>query len=117
MARHGFSLSSDAIRMRKTYAGLVLEETKTLPSSLGLKSVLFNPAGTKLYALNLEGGSIYEFSQSEKKISREIVFQRTKSRGLGYTTGRTIGILRSKKSIKMALPVLGSPKDISRIKT
>jgi DNA-binding beta-propeller fold protein YncE len=96
MIGHGFSLSPDAIRRGKTYAGLVLEETKTLPSSLGVKSVLFNPAGTKLYALNLEGGSIYEFSQSEKKISREIVFQRTKARGLDYTTGRAIASFAEK---------------------
>lgn len=92
----GFQPSSDTIRVEKTYSELVFEETRTLPSSSGVKSVLFNPEGTKLYALNLEGGSIYEFSQSEKKISREILFQRTKASGLDYATGHSIASFAEK---------------------
>ena len=39
---------------------------------------MFNTAGSKLYAMNLEGMSIYEFDQPTRKISREFEFKPTK---------------------------------------
>lgn len=92
----GFSSSSNVIREEETYSGLILEKSQILPSAFGVKAVLFNPEGTKLYALNLEGGSIYEFSQSEKTISKKIIFQQTKAQGLDYRTHRTISSFAEK---------------------
>ena len=93
---HQLFIALTVISLGSTYSGLVLEKTKTLASSLGVKSVLFNPQGTKLYALNLEGGSIYEFNQSDKKLSREIVFERTSARGLDYASNRSIASFAEK---------------------
>lgn len=68
-----------------TYSKLILEQTQTIHTSYGLKSVLFNSSGSKLYALNLEAMRIYEFSQASKKMVREIVFSPTKAKGIDYS--------------------------------
>jgi len=71
-------------------SGLQLLQTQTLHSSVGIKSIFFNSDGTKLYALNLEGMHIDEFSQTTKKILRRISFKPTKSPGLDYESNRII---------------------------
>lgn len=74
----------------KSYSGLSYEQTRLIPSSWGVKSVLFNSTGTKLYALNLENMYISEFSQKSKKLIRVFSFKPTKSMGLDYRSHQAI---------------------------
>ena len=69
---------------------MIFKESQDLPVSMGVKSVLFNSCGTKLYALSLEGMCIYEFDQKSKKLLREINFKPTKARGWDYSLNRGI---------------------------
>jgi DNA-binding beta-propeller fold protein YncE len=69
---------------------LIFEGSQDLPVSIGVKSVLFNSSGTKLYALSLEGMCIYEFDRKSKKILREINFKPTRARGWDYSLNRGI---------------------------
>ena len=66
------------------YSNITFEKKEALNSAPGTKSVLFNTSGTKLYAMNLEGMSVYEFEQSTRKILREFKFRPTKGMGWDY---------------------------------
>lgn len=72
------------------YDNLVLDTTRTLQSAPGTKSVLFNSDGSRLYAINLEGMSIYEFDQKTKEIVREFKFRPTRGIGWDYDTDKPI---------------------------
>jgi len=74
----------------KPYSDLEYEKTELLNSAPGTKSVLFNSKGSKLYAMNLEGMSVYEFDQASRKISREFKFKPTKGIGWDYSKDRPI---------------------------
>ncbi len=74
----------------QTYTKLVFEKTENLTSAAGTKSVLFNAAGTRLYAMNLEGMSVYEFDEATRKILREFKFKATKGFGWDYVTHAAI---------------------------
>ncbi len=67
-----------------------------LASAPGTKSVIFNSTGTKLYAMNLEGMSVYEFDQSSKKITREFKFTPTRGMGWDYARSRPIPSFQEK---------------------
>ena len=56
---------------------------------------LIQPA-TKLYAMNLEGMSVYEFDQATRKITREFKFKPTQRNGLGLCQGKTHPFLPGK---------------------
>lgn len=79
----------DKIQLRNTPA-LILEKTEELSAQSGVKSVLFNSRGTKLYALNLEGMSIYEFDRASRKILREFRFRPTEAAGWDYGTNKSV---------------------------
>src|SRR5689334_17928067 len=66
------------------YSNIIFAKREALNSAPGTKSVLFNSSGTKLYAMNLEGMSVYEFDQSTRKILREFKFRPTKGIGWDY---------------------------------
>jgi len=66
------------------YSNIIFDKKETLNSAPGTKSVLFNTSGTKLYAMNLEGMSVYEFDQPTRKILREFKFRPTKGMGWDY---------------------------------
>ncbi len=66
------------------YSNIIFDKKETLNSAPGTKSVLFNTSGTKLYAMNLEGMSVYEFDQPTRKILREFRFRPTKGMGWDY---------------------------------
>ncbi len=68
----------------KTYSWLTLEESFVLPALLGVKSVVFNTAGTKLYALNLEGMSIFEYDRENRKLLKVFNFKPTEAQGWDY---------------------------------
>jgi len=87
---HTTSLLTDTIRQTKAYSGLTLEQSLVLPVSMGVKSVLFNSTGTKLYALGLEEMSIYEFDRKNKKLLRKINFKPNAAKGLDYILNKPI---------------------------
>ena len=72
------------------YSTITYEKTELLKAAPGTKSVLFNTNGTKLYAMNLEGMSVYEFDQATRKIIREFKFKPTRGTGWDYVTDKPI---------------------------
>jgi DNA-binding beta-propeller fold protein YncE len=74
----------------KPYHNLVMLSSETLQAAPGTKSVLFNGKGSKLYALNLEGMSVYEFDQATRKVVREFKFKPTRGTGWDYDTDQPI---------------------------
>lgn len=80
----------------KAYDDLVFLKEETLTAGPGTKSVLFNPQGDKLYALNLEALSISEFDQKTKKVLRTFKFKATPARGWDYATHRSISSYEEK---------------------
>jgi DNA-binding beta-propeller fold protein YncE len=80
----------------KSYSGISLIKTELLHAAPGTKSVLFNSNGSKLYAMNLEGMSVYEFDQSSRKIIREFKFKPTAGTGWDYATEKPIASFQEK---------------------
>ena len=80
----------------KPYSNIVFEKKETITSAPGTKSVLFNTMGTKLYAMNLEGMSVYEFDQPTRKILREFKFRPTKGMGWDYENDTAISSYEEK---------------------
>jgi DNA-binding beta-propeller fold protein YncE len=78
------------IKPAKPYNNLVFEKEETLAAAPGTKSVLFNSDGSKLYAMNLEGMSVYEFDQVTRKLIREFQFMPTIGTGWDYTSDKPI---------------------------
>jgi DNA-binding beta-propeller fold protein YncE len=76
--------NSDTTIQTKPYTNLVYQKSENLIAASGTKSVIFNSIGSKLYAMNLEGMSVYEFDQSTRKITREFKFKPTKGTGWDY---------------------------------
>src|SRR5690349_18007047 len=64
-----------ALPSLKLYTKLIFQKTEHIKAAPGTKSVLFNKTGKKLYAMNLEGMSIYEFDQASRLIQREFKFK------------------------------------------
>lgn len=73
-----------------TYKNLVYQKAENLTAAPGTKSVLFNSLGSKLYAMNLEGMSVYEFDEASRKITREFKFKPTKATGWDYATHQPV---------------------------
>ena len=80
----------------RPYDSLTYEATTLLSSAPGTKSVLFNSRGTKLYAMNLEGMSVYEFDQASRKLTREFKFTPTRGMGWDYNKSRPIASFQEK---------------------
>lgn len=78
------------------YSSLVYEKKEILKAAPGTKSVLFNSAGTRLYAMNLEGMSVYEFEQSTRKLTREFKFKPTRGTGWDYAASKPIASFQEK---------------------
>jgi DNA-binding beta-propeller fold protein YncE len=74
----------------KPYTSLVYNKTELLRAAPGTKSVLFNTDGSHLYAMNLEGMSVYEFDQPTRKVAREFKFKPTKGTGWDYVKDKPI---------------------------
>lgn len=72
------------------YEELIYEKTDTIKAAPGTKSVLFNPSGSKIYAMNLEGMSIIEIEQATKKIDRIFQFKATPGWGWDYVTQKKV---------------------------
>jgi DNA-binding beta-propeller fold protein YncE len=80
----------------KPYNNLEFEKKEVLVSAPGTKSVIFNSSGSKLYAMNLEGMSVYEFDQFTRKITREFKFTPTRGMGWDYNKSRPIASFQEK---------------------
>ena len=74
----------------KAYSRLTFQKIEHIKAAPGTKSVLFNKTGKKLYAMNLEGMSIYEFDQPSRQIQREFKFKPTEGKGWDYETNRSM---------------------------
>jgi DNA-binding beta-propeller fold protein YncE len=85
----------DTFRL-KPYDELKYKDRELLAAAPGTKSVIFNSSGTKLYAMNLEGMSVYEFDQSSRKITREFKFTPTRGMGWDYAKSRPIASFQEK---------------------
>jgi DNA-binding beta-propeller fold protein YncE len=72
----------------KSYTRLIFQKREHIKAAPGTKSVLFNKTGQKLYAMNLEGMSIYEFNQASRLIEREFKFKPTEGTGWDYETNK-----------------------------
>ncbi|MGQ0740227.1 MAG: YncE family protein [Bacteroidota bacterium] len=80
----------------KPYNHLEYQEKEVLAAAPGTKSVIFNSSGSRLYAMNLEGMSVYEFEQSTRKITREFKFTPTRGMGWDYNRSRPIASYQEK---------------------
>lgn len=80
----------------RIYSALSLVKTELIHAAPGTKSVLFNSDGSRLYAMNLEGMSVYEFDQSSRKIIREFRFRPTPGTGWDYDTDKPIASFQEK---------------------
>jgi len=78
------------------YNDIEYSSTELLRAAPGTKSVLFNSTGSKLYAMNLEGMSVYEFNQATRKIHREFKFKPTKGTGWDYENDKPISSYQEK---------------------
>ncbi|HEY6504661.1 MAG TPA: YncE family protein [Chitinophagaceae bacterium] len=85
------NLTEDStLPVSKTYSSLEYNKVELLRAAPGTKSVLFNSSGSKLYAMNLEGMSVYEFDQASRKVIREFKFKPTKGTGWDYVNDKPI---------------------------
>ena len=88
--------TKDSIRTLKPYSFLEYDTVEILRAAPGTKSVLFNSNGSKLYAMNLEGLSVYEFDQPTKKVIRRFRFKPTKGTGWDYEKDQPIPSVQEK---------------------
>lgn len=75
---------------------LTYQSVSKLPAGEGTKSVIFSADMTRLYALNLEGLSVFEYSQRDKKLLRIFKFKATPGTGWDYETDKPIKSLQEK---------------------
>lgn len=92
-------MSTDTIPVAKPpkpYSKLTYENKEILTAAGGTKSVIFNSTGSRLYAMNLEGMSVYEFDQATRKLTREFKFTPTRGMGWDYNKSRPINSFQEK---------------------
>ncbi|MBC7873776.1 MAG: YncE family protein, partial [Ferruginibacter sp.] len=80
----------------KPYSKIEYVKKELLSAAGGTKSVIFNSTSSKLYAMNLEGMSVYEFDQATRKISREFKFTPTSGMGWDFYRSRPIASFQEK---------------------
>lgn len=88
--------STPIIPPLQPYDKITFIKKEVLSAAPGTKSVIFNASGSKLYAMNLEGMSVYEFEQNSKKIIREFKFTPTRGMGWDYNKSRPIASFQEK---------------------
>ena len=75
---------------------LTFIEKSILEASSGTKSVVFSKNMNFLYAMNLEGMSVYEFDRKLRKVTRIFQFKSTPGKGWDYDAGREISSFEEK---------------------
>lgn len=90
--------AADAFAQEGTQAPVTLKLNKpeTIKTALGVKSVLMSPDGSKVYSINLEAMSVYEFDRASRKILRKLVFIPNPGTGFDYTRKTSIGSYQEK---------------------
>jgi DNA-binding beta-propeller fold protein YncE len=88
--------SPDSIKAAKTYSILTFDKADSVVCPKGTKSVRFNSAGTKLYTMNLEDMSIYEFEEVTRRITRKFIFKATKALGWDYKLNKPMASFAEK---------------------
>lgn len=78
------------MNMLPDYDNLVHLKTEVLRSAPGTKSVIFDREGSRLYAMNLEGMSVFEYDRASRSVSREFRFRPTRGFGWDYATDKKI---------------------------
>jgi DNA-binding beta-propeller fold protein YncE len=80
----------------KPYSNIEYLKKEVVAAAPGTKSVIFSLSGARLYAMNLEGMSVYEFEQSTRKLTREFKFTPTRGMGWDYNRSRAIASFQEK---------------------
>lgn len=75
---------------------LQLVSCKIIRSAPGTKSVVLSPDASKVYAMNLEGLSVYEFDRENCRLLRKLVFVPHAGRGFDYKRKKWIKSLQEK---------------------
>lgn len=88
--------SLPVLRALAPYDKITYDKKETITAAGGTKSVLFTSSGSKLYAMNLEGMSVYEFDQVTRKLTREFKFTPTRGMGWDYNKSRPISSFEEK---------------------
>ena len=83
-------------QISSTSYNLVYESVDSIKASAGTKSVLFNSNGSRLYAMNLEGLSVYEFDSRTRSLLRTFRFKSSKGKGWDYELRKVIPSLQEK---------------------
>lgn len=89
----GYAAATDTIPATlalPSYNELRYTKTEVVKAAPGTKSVLFNSTGTQLFAMNLEGMSIYQFDRNSRSVTREFKFKPTRGTGWDYETDKPI---------------------------
>ena len=87
---------TDTIIKPVAYDNIIYKSLSKITSGSGTKSVVFNSAMSKLYAMNLEGMSVYEIDQKTKKIIRSFNFKPTPGQGWDYDKNLPINSFEEK---------------------
>jgi len=75
---------------------LQLEGADNISATYGVKSILISPDGSRVYSMNLEGMSVYEFDRKSRKLLRKLSFVPTRGKGFDYDKKVTIDSFQEK---------------------
>lgn len=75
---------------------LQTKDQHNITSALGTKSIWLSPDKTKLYGINLEAGSVYEYDRKQKVVLRVLQFSMTPGQGYNYKTKQFINSYQEK---------------------
>ncbi len=75
---------------------LKLISTETVRTGIGVKSVELSPDGSRIYSMNLEECSVFEFNRKSRKLQRKIVFVRHPGWGFNYKKKERISSYQEK---------------------
>lgn len=84
-------LSADSMRMEVSqrqlppYTSLTYSKMERIQAGSGTKSVVFNSEKSRLYSMNLEGMSVYEYDRLTRKAIRKFQFEKTRGTGWDYS--------------------------------
>lgn len=78
------------------YDSISYVNVQKLAAAPGTKSVLFTAAGNRLYAMNLEGMSVYEYDAESRRRIRSFRFTPTPGKGWDYKHDRVVSSYEEK---------------------
>lgn len=81
---------------RTPISALECVQEETLAAATGVKAVVLNQDGSRVYSVNLEGMSVYEYARSARRLERKLVFVPHRGTGFNYRTKRRIRSFQEK---------------------